>query len=486
MLSLDYSKEQIETKINTHENTKITHILEKFELFKENLKERKNFYINYFFYFFGDHYESIINSVNFFHYATESILLEILKKKNPEVLLNSRGPELFEYMKGLRIDYQKYYDNIKLLTGSCYFYDMATKISEMKIASLFLQKFNFYNEKEIENLSNEKENLNFESLFLSITQKATSSVLYDLNPIQLNNEELKETFDSELIFFYCFYEAKNKNLILINFIKSIQNKSDVNLKILNDNKLMNIVKMFYFFSKTKFEDFMLDLELFGDYSTSLYEKIKKISIKNYEMLNSNFKKSLRKTLPYENLKSFYNIISYKLTDSAVIVKSKIMSFKLWINDSIKNCPNFFYEKFKVSQIFIYDKVLQPSKNFLVLYTNKYTTLLFTNIKNVKKVSSEISNFFLEKAETFMNNLENKVNEKELFIKFTADEQTNFVKVDLDNTVLMINPKRLKFFIDDLYNQIRQYSLDILEKSKSFIFSRYKLFLGEEEKKLAEE
>ena len=43
--------------------------------------------------------------------------------------------------------------------------------------------------------------------------------------------------------------------------------------------------MFYFFSKTKFEDFMLDLELFGDYSTSLYEKIKKVSIKNYEMLN---------------------------------------------------------------------------------------------------------------------------------------------------------------------------------------------------------
>ena len=126
-----------------------------------------------------------------------------MKKKNSEVLLNSKGAELFEFMKGLRVDNQNYLDNIKLLTGSCYFYDMATKISEMKIASLFLQKFHFYNEKEIENLSNEKENFNFKSLFLIMTQKATSSVLYDLNPIQLKNEELKETFDSELIFYYC-------------------------------------------------------------------------------------------------------------------------------------------------------------------------------------------------------------------------------------------------------------------------------------------
>ena len=465
-------------------STNISQIVEKFDLFKENFNAKQNFYINYFFFFFGDHYESMINSVNFFHYATESILLEMLKKLGSQDFLNSKGEVLLNYIREIKVNNEDYYENIKLLTGSGYFYDFVTKISEIKIATVFLQKFYFYKEKEVVKLENDEVALrefNFESLFTMILQKATSSTLYEIRSIPLKNDEIKNLFEPDLLFYFCANEIKNKNnFILINFVRSIQNYTELNFKILNEKNLMNIIKMYYFYSKTKLEDFLFDLELFGDYSSSLYEKIKKISVKNYEKLNTNFKNTLKRTVPYENLKSFYTQISCKISDSAGLVKSKISSLKIWINESIKKSPNFFYDKFRISRIFLYDKVLQPSKNFLVLFTDRYTTFLFTNIRNVKKVSSDLSDFFLEKAEALRNNFEHKVNEIELFIRLTADEKINFVKVDLDNTFMMINPKRLKIYIDDLYNRMRQYSLELLEISKFYIISKYKLFLGEDE------
>ena len=87
-------------------STNISQIVEKFELFKENLNAKQNFYINYFFFFFGDHYESIINNVNFFHYATESILLEMLKKLGSEDFLNSKGEALLNYLTEIKINYE--------------------------------------------------------------------------------------------------------------------------------------------------------------------------------------------------------------------------------------------------------------------------------------------------------------------------------------------------------------------------------------------
>jgi len=45
---------------------------------KNTSTKNRNFTLIIFYFLIGEHYESIINKVNFFHFAAEAILLELL------------------------------------------------------------------------------------------------------------------------------------------------------------------------------------------------------------------------------------------------------------------------------------------------------------------------------------------------------------------------------------------------------------------------
>ena len=78
----------------------------------------------------------------------------------------------------------------------------------------------------------------------------------------------------------------------------------------------------------------------------------------------------------------------------------------------------------------------------------------------------------------MESLEKQINEKDLFIRFSSDENINYVKIDIDNSVLNINPKKFKEYITYIYEQMKEFSNHIFEDSKAYVMDRYKLFLGE--------
>ena len=315
---------------------------------------------------------------------------------------------------------------------------------------------------------------------------ATSSTLHQLNLLSIGNIEK----DNPNLFYFSYTEMINskQNLILLNYVKIIQKNLNIESELIKDKNILNVIKLFYFYSKTTYEDYLYDLELFSDHSGSLYEKIKKISIQNFGKINSNMTnmtKMINNSRAFVNLKNFYSLASKSLNEKTGLVFSKVVSLKNWINESIQSCPTFFYEKYHFSRIFLYDKIVTPSQYLMVLYTDKCVTFLITNLVSTKKTMSEFSQYFLDKASIFMDNLESKINEKELCIRFTLDEKVNFIKIDLDNTVLMINSKNFKQYVENVYEQMMQNSFDFYEKSKNYLMNKYRLFLGEEDNQLLE-
>lgn len=445
----------------------------KYQEFKEKFRDNQNFYINYFYYFFGEHYESIINNANFFHFATEAIILEILKNFKPHENENSLDKNT--KFSSFIVDSKNFYENLRVLTGSFYLYDSATKLSEMKLATLFLKYFHLNkSEFKIENFEN------FNSLLIKICHLSASCTLHEVNllaPIE------NEKYDRNL-FFKSFKEMKNlnsSNQILHTYIKNLKRNLKIDIDIIKQKNILNIIKMFYFFTKTTYEDYIYDIELFNDHSNSLLEKIKKISFQGTEKLNSHIQSYMKRSKTFENLKYFYDKFSDSVIEKTQIVKCQFFTLKNWINDSIKFAPNLFNEKLEISKIFIYNKILMPSKNCMVLYTDKCVTFIIMNLSNAKSAFLQISNYFLNKCDLFMSNMGQKINEKDLSIKFLVDDKINFIKIDVDNSVLLINPDNFKQYVQDVYTQLQACMFEFYEKSKNYLLNSYRKFLKDEEK-----
>lgn len=448
-------KEKLDKLLNFEE------ISQNYEQFKENLRDKQNYYLNYFYYFVGEHYESIINNVNFFHYGTESIILEKFRSnKDKEIDHNTD----LEMLKNLTIDENSYFQNLKILTGSPHLYEATIKLSELQLAKMFLDKFLLFKDQ----VDYEKTN-DFYTTFSRISCMAVSSTLKNLTNTNI---------DDELLFYKAFEETNKSNPTLINFIKSIE-RINPGMNLMKDKATMNLVKVYYFFAKSKYDDFLLDIELFLDHSTDLFEKVKKTAEKNTKKFNQNIKTAIT----YNKLKLFYETVSNKLTSSTDIIKSKLFSWRIWINESIKDSPTFFYDRYNHSKLFIYDKILSLSKDFMVLYTDKSVTFIMTNINNVQQSMKQVTSFFLDRMDMFADSVEKNVNDKDLFIRFSSDETVNYIKVDIDNTRLMINPTMFKEYVKNMYDQFMVQGKEFYEKSRNFIMEKYKLFLDKDEKNL---
>jgi len=97
--------------------------------FTENLKSQQNYYINYLSFFINNHYESIINNVNFFHYATESLIWEIKLKSNMYMNTDESTEESFDSIRNFNVNQCNFFNNIKLLTGFSHTYEAKLKLS---------------------------------------------------------------------------------------------------------------------------------------------------------------------------------------------------------------------------------------------------------------------------------------------------------------------------------------------------------------------
>jgi hypothetical protein len=270
-------------------------------------------------------------------------------------------------------------------------------------------------------------------------------------------------------------------LTLISFIKEIQkqckNENSENIsKILKEKSKMELFKTYYHYAKTNFEVFIHDLHYFNEHSSSLFEKIKKASVKNIHKMNENFQKIMRNTKSYDKLKTLYGLCSQKLNDTTGLMSTRMFSLKMWINESVKSCPDFFYQKYTLSKIYIYDKIVNASKSLLVMYKDKYTTFLIENISNAKNSFQEISTLFAEKADVYLHTLEKSLNERDGLIKLSTDYSADFLRVDIDNRNLMLNPSKIKSYTNSMIEVLRSYT----GRLQSLLINRYMLFLGSTE------
>jgi hypothetical protein len=424
----------------------------------DNLRRRwmskQNIYINYFYFFINNHYESIINNVNFFHYATEALIWELFKNDTTDYEGN------FKLLTGGPINIFAYCNNIKLLTGTSHHCEAETKLSELQLAKLFHERFNIYRTTLEEGVND------FREAFKTVTCRTVSSCL--MNLARFINKEFTDIDD--LLFFDAFKQIPKDKITLFNFIKILE--KSLGRKIEKDEPFMIFVKNYYFYVKTSYADYLFDLELFYDHSMSLLDRIKKLT--NYNNINN----YVTQSKAYQQLKIFYSLLAQYVIDKKAYVQTKMIGFKIWVNDSIRYCPSFFKNSYNTTKVILYERIIAPSKNFIVLYTDKSVTFILTNLSNVEAAMKEISSFLLEKAELFMESLQEQVNEKDLFIRFTSDEKVNYLKVDIDNSVLMFNPTKFKEYVKSMYGQLKEYSNKLIEDSRMFFMDKYKIFLSE--------
>jgi hypothetical protein len=442
-----------------------------FENLKNIMKQKENFFLNYFYCLFGEQHESIINNVNFFHFATESVILLLLKTdinlENPLTSESYTSTSTSSKLKNFNFEYEDFYENFKLLTGTFYIYDSASKISETNITKLFYNNFKYL--KNIHNFLNENFK-NIKDLFTHICHLSVSFTLCELSLLTIEKEKVEKEF------YKLAFEACNKDTFH-NYLKLVENHLNQDVSKSHNNLI--ILKIAYFYFKTNFDDYVTDLNLFSEHSNTFFEKIRKFS--GYEKIQKKLKNVIKMSQTISMLKKFYLLTSTNFDKKSHLIKSKMHSFKNWINESISKSP--FYEKLNISKIFLYDRVLSPSKNFLVIYTESCVTFIITNIFNAKSMMRALSSYLEKTSQIFLSNLEKKINEEDLCIKFTSDENVNFIKMDLNNSVLMINSTNFSQFVRKVSEYILKISSELIANSKNYLLKRYKLFLGEDERNL---
>jgi hypothetical protein len=427
---------------------------------KLNFMRKQNIYLNYLFYFINNHYESIINNANFFHFATEAVIWELYR----EPKYNNDKFNISCPLEG-SIDTSSYCNNLKLLTGSSHHNEAKSKLTELQLAKLFLERFNFYRTHTSDASGN------FNEIFKQIFGKTVSSCLKRFIKI-IGNKETEKLVNDDLFFYehYIRLVKSNNNITLIAYINTIEEA--VQKKIEKNDPLMILIRNYYFFARTNFADYILDLELFYDHSISLFEKLKKYSQRNLTNL-SNY---VVNTKVYQRLTDFYHLTANQISVPTDLIKTNLTTFKVWVNDSIHYCPNSFIKTINATKLLVYDKIIAPSRNFLVLYTDKSATFILTNLHNVEIVLKEVSTFMFIKAEEFLDSFQDQFNQKDLFIRFTTDDKINYLKVDIDNSVVMFNPQKFKEYVRNTYERLSELSLRVYEDSKHYLMDSYKGFL----------
>jgi hypothetical protein len=430
---------------------------------KETYLTKQNIYMNFLFFFINNHYESIINNVNFFHFATEALIWELFKSSTHD------GRDNLKQLMSANIDPASFCNSVKILTGSSHHYEAKAKLSELQLAKLFLERLNYYR-------SQADYDPDFAEAFRDITRKTVSSCLVKLLGViggSNGGSAAVDLIQDDLFFFNAFRELKeNKGLTLVAYLNVLEKV--VGKKITKNDQLMMFIKSYYYYARTTYNDYLFDLELFYDHSVSLFSKLKKYSRKNIDNINN----YVATTKVYHQLSGFYTYISTYMLDGSSYFASKVYTFKIWINNSIHYAPNFFLTTYNTTKLMLYDKIIAPSKNFIVLYTDKSVTFILTNLNNVETAMTEVSGFILEKAEEFMDNFEEQVNQKDLFVRFTHDEKVNYLKVDIDNSVVMFNSGRFKEYVRNVYTQLMKFSGRVYSDSKIFLLDKYKNFLNE--------
>ena len=301
----------------------IFNIAHQLDVFKKELKTEHNYLTNKIFKLLGYRYSSIIANSNFFHYATQAIIVDIFRQLILKPDQNKNFKKVLEYVKASDIKQDAYLDTIEILLGS----DLLPV--DRKNGLIFLAKIDSSRKKVLAKIPDEISQKMFEESIMSIFKEAVNATL---------NESI---------------ESKNSK----NYLSKFNELTEENLGTICidaytesfDDDLRQSGETFFNFANCSFLELIKDLHEFNKYSNSLFYQIKFVVLKNIRSIthlisnllhfSHNKLNQVLITLHLGKIAELYTLCADFAVSTGKASLCKVQDLKQWLDDAYTNEMN---------------------------------------------------------------------------------------------------------------------------------------------------
>jgi hypothetical protein len=452
-------------------------IKESFYNIKTFLKSKESEIVRKYFTLLGYKYTSTIINNNFFHFATEALLMSLAKALKKDFIdVNSIPIEILS----VEVNEEDFQGNLDILLGNADLVEHEIKFSYSKLASVFLTNFLYVREKYYTTNQNSRSEVVLTTAFESILRQSVNNCINelscdeDLYLIQVY-EELKNLKKKE----------KNENLEFKEFAEYYRSKLHHDNQSKKNQKfcVQNPCEVFYYYAQTSLSEFVNDLDSFNKQSSSI------IYVVIYFIKSQYFNKFERLRAVYLYSLQQYSQIKSKFGDNYAVAKTnsykKLEDLNKWVVSSYKNCN----ESLKVKFPSVHSKLCFVNENYLFPLGQKVYSLAGDSYSFVIT--------FAQKANGKFSDLKNKIvtvvsetyqitkEKAEEYVTFTTEKIGEIQIVKITFAKLKGSKDEFEKIIETVYKQIREFDICQLKEyastaycySKNKILQSYQKFLG---------
>ncbi len=432
---------------------------------REYLKSMKNYYLIYFFNYFGYRYEPIIENPNFFHFISQAWLVNAFEQiKGSSVKEEENYSSILRKLLDVDVDKKHLIASLELITETIYISDPAIKLTELNLGKNFLKHIKkVLSDSKNELDFNESINKNeFGAIVMEILKKTVNLTINDIDSVDNDNQNLilLDTFNELL--------AKNENFSLEDFTSKVEERRENENNSAKDVTITNACEAFYYFGQSSLSTLIIDLEMFNQQYSSFISKIKIIlSKKSYSLkdllnkISTNMGSlyiNVRDNIKFQKLNEFYTYVLMKLSNfkdnSSEIIVSQYKNYKDWILSldfsNLPFYPTLAYEKLntytQISRVFLYEKVFLPTKAITVATTSSTYSFILRNVENAKNTSLKIySNIKDGKIGDSLAHFKEEYIDK--IVRIYVDEDQNLIVIEVSRKVISsLTPEIIKILI----------------------------------------
>lgn len=464
-------------------------------------------YSSYLFALLGYKFTNHIKEANFYHYASEAYILCLFSELKDDIqndvlksLHNNKNPIDVKYsyndilikINDAEINEAKFMKILEFLLGTEGTNDSIVKVTQLKLAQLFLKKVKL-SKKEIIDVKSHANltRTEFEDILINMLRKGLNYTLNELDP----SEEDK----SNLILFDSFKSPENHEKPTFGYFVNEINKRKGKTSTGNiesskvEIEIVNPYLIFYNFSIVNFSDFLVDIDIFIEDANSIIYKIKQLLAfyydKSFELFNFVYGLSLTLMNSAANLnvikylESIFKIFAGKTVLGIKLVQKKKEQLKDWINSSfIGELNKDLVKSFKAFYINnIFERYIKPSQEL--------RTFLITNTFNFAidaygMTKTQIDSFILMMSQRIQGIFELlKVNKEKIFgpnpLFKIIYNNGRYIDIEINKNLNLLKNQVVANFINDLFNQInevRNLSITDLVKNVASLSQSSKIFL----------
>lgn len=477
------------------------------EILKKSMKTGKDSIFHKILSLFGYKYSSVIANSNFFHFASESLIIEIFRKLQLKPEEKKSYKSILEFIKTVEIEEVEFLGNIEILIGG------PLMEKEMTIGSSFLRN----TIKARSKVLNDIEEIIPQEVFLKLIKQifllAVNYAINDYEGVIINGSYLEE---------FTKLQKEDSNLTLKVFTEKMCKRFDSELS----PELENACKSFFNLANSNFDDLINDLHVFNLHSTSLIFHLKNIFLNNFQEYGKTLAKLLRLsdenvnfvksqfsiiTTNYDKVNNlirsmknttttkidemrtwidetytkelkvvsnYYQDVNTFSSEKLVQIKGNLKSMNEWINTSylvtklsspISIAGEKVYNITRSTRVFLYESIYSPVKDLTVNVSNTTIDFVVNKSAFLRSNVTEMTSLIVEKLQNMLATTKNYLFDSKDEPLYIVENTEEYLIISISRKVAAIPSKIiafLQFIIEKIKNmEYKKDALQLYESSK---------------------